>query len=608
LEVQCQKLTDLVRAAAREVDNVQRWAEHDGIVPPSGAVPAHERAQGASLLQIVTKFATAASGGGTSEAKDPDLTFAMRKVLKIGVQLRALRDSKFCSGIPPEDDDDDDDDDESLDDDDGYDDEDLIPAPAPSPAAVPEEETEVNGTAVQGLLEWEESMEGEVAGFESGVHPHGKKWWRYRYEYTLVESLVLAFVVMTLYCAMCLLHGVSFFHKFKFYKIGLTARLYRYAWGYIVFHAAALMIMSTITYMLYMPWGPTNIFDMGAKAFHEAVDGRANIPFLGYSWLIMFLDVQFQLFVCFLIYALFVVFVIFNFQTALEDWKKLCDRGVSADLRPANVKLYNDLSDILQMRVQKTRSLQRLFNQMKLRMPNVAGPEAFEQDWYDFKLHLYLTDALGQALEHLVEVSLKTNIILACSALLVALLAHHFQVAFMYFLPIFVSLGFVFFAVAFAVGYQLMRHARDHEKDQPLKILTLRFYCRSIQMVLYCVFFSFSRLLLSNDIWTDYPSVYLGAAIGLLVTLFIAWYACGHLMKYTICAMVLPPQINEDRFRKNLQQVGYWYSTSTCHECGVRQFAHLASYNKDWASSGDGHEKASPAETSRSDHRWSWRG
>merc|ERR1719409_1550754 len=211
----------------------------------------------------------------------------MRQVLETAQKLDALRDCRFCGKNVHADDDDTDDgagddgDDDGADDGETGDDDD-------------EEDMTVNGTAVASLLEFEGGMKASVQKFEKGVHPHGRKWWRYRYEYTLVESIVLAFSVMFLYLVMWVLAGVSFFDKFKFYNIGITHRLYRYAWGYFLFHAAALMVMVTLAYMLYMPWGEYNIFDFSAKVFHRAVDGRANVPYLGYSWLLMVLDVQFQ--------------------------------------------------------------------------------------------------------------------------------------------------------------------------------------------------------------------------------------------------------------------------------------------------------------------------
>lgn len=603
--MKCQKLTDLVNKAAHQLDGVRDWAAHDGIAPEaeqqaprtSGtsllATVAKITRPGTSFLATMTRFTRARSAPGTSEEKDPDLTFAMRQVLAAGQRMDALRNSPLCGkrNNPPEDDDDDGNETETDDNETVADDDDV---------------TEVNGSAVGSLLEFEEGMDKSVEEFETKVHPHGKKWWRYRYEYTLVECLVLAFSVMLLYGVMYLLHGVSFFGRFKFYNIGRTARLVRYAWGYVVFHAAATMLMVTSAYMLYMPWGESNIIDAGAKAFHEAVDGRANVPFLGYSWLLMILNVQFQLFVCFMIYAFFILAIIRNFQRALDDWKTLSDEDFHGDtgLLPINVELYKTFDKILKHRVKRSTSLQSCFVQTKLSLDGVDGLRQASTGVNEFKLHLYFTDSFGKALEYLVEVSMKTNLVLCISSLFVALLAHHFQVAFMYFLPGFIVLVFVLFGGGFYVAHGLKKGYKDHDHDKPMEWITLHSYCRSIQIVLYCVFFSFSRLLLSNDIFTNYPKVYLGALAALIGVLIFTWWFAANTMKETICAIILPPQISEDHFKKFLQLVAYWHTTENCHECGVRQFPRNASLSRQWAGDSKVVDDESPGRTTpRSERR-----
>jgi len=377
-----------------------------------------------------------------------------------------------------------------------------------------------------------------------------------------------------------LLHGVSFFDKFKFYNIGLTSRLYRYAWAYVLFHSAALMVMVTLAYMLYMPWGPNNIFDVCAKAFHGWVDGRANVPFLGYGWLLMVLDVQFQLFCTFMLYALFILFATHNFARALDDWKAICDNPYdSAPALPINEYHYKDFRDIMLYRVQNAPSFQRAFNELRLRIEGVGGVDQRRIDLNEFRLHLYLTDSFGKALEYLCEVSLKSLGFLAVCALCIATLAHHYQVAFMYFLPIFIVFGLLLFIV----GYFVARGLRHHDHEHDLKSFTVHTYCRMIQISLYCIFFSFARLLLSSDIFTDYPKVYLSSFIGLLVIIFLAWIISGEVMKATILALVLPHDSQEDRFKNNLQHVAYWYSTENCHECGARQAPPNASISREWA-------------------------
>jgi len=317
----------------------------------------------------------------------------------------------------------------------------------------------------------------------------------------------------------------------------------------------------------------------------------------------MVLDVQFQLFVCFALYGVFLTFVISNFQRALDDWKALNDGDDEGQLA-INTSLYKTCSEILTHRVQKSSSLHQIFAELQLRLANVDGLSNGGADGFDFSLHLYLTDALGKALEYLVEVSLKSNVFLAISALLVAVLAHHYQVAFMYFLPIFIVIGFSVLVGGFLMGRNLRRQSRDHDHDKPLTWVTVHSYCRAIQIALYCVFFSFSRLLLSNDIFTDYPKVYLAAFVGLVIILFLAWLCGGEIIKETICAIVLPPQINDNRFKKNLQLVVYWHTTLNCHECGVRQLPRTASLSREFAGCKAVARPDSPQDTTR---QFSWR-
>merc|ERR1719163_516901 len=190
--------------------------------------------------------------------------------------------------------------------------------------------------------------------------------------------------------------------------------------------------------MLYMPWGENNIFDYSAKVIHEAVDGRANVPFLGYSWLLMVLNVQFQMFTCFTMYAIFLTGVVRNFQRALDDFKALADDEDNAKALPTNSNLYSNFNHILKHRVKRSSSLQSCFIQTKLTLAGVDQLQQQGMGFQEFKLHLYFTDSLGKSLEYLVEVSLKSNVVLSVMALFIALLAHHFQVAFMYFLPLFI--------------------------------------------------------------------------------------------------------------------------------------------------------------------------
>jgi len=450
-------------------------------------------------------------------------------------------------------------------------------------------------------------MKTAVTDFETKVHPHGYKWWRYRYEYTVIESMVLAFSVLVLYFTMWLLHGVSFSQIHKFYKTGLPQRLYRYAWVYLVFHGAALMVMVTVSYMLYIPWGKQNIFNYFAEWFHDLVSDRANVPYLGYSWLYMFLDVQFQLFVAFALYALYIGFVMHNYMLALREWKSLGEEQDVPALSSKNVALYRHFDSVLKMRVRNTPEYKQIFKDLKLRLHGVEGLDVSLPGWHDFKLHLLLTDGLGKSAEYLVEVSLTTFVFLACSSLIVALLADRWQVAFMYFLPGFVAIGMVMFLFGAVISWRYRALSDDPDYKAHSKMVTVHSFCRAMQILYYCLFYSFSRLLLSNDIFESYPMVYFAALVGLVLILVMCAFFAGDMIKETTCALILPPHVTEKHFRKQMEQVVFWHTTEKCHECGVEQFPLHASLSKEWAGTKPLGDRQTMPSTER-DRPYSWRG
>jgi len=570
LMTKCAMLTELTRQASDKIKAIKMWAKEDGM---QGGV-----STGNAEKDMDKQVQSAKTEN--PEAKDPDLVLTVKGVIHVGEKLDSiLKKSNFCN-MPADDDDDDDDDEEAE----GVDDKE-------------DEDIKINETSILELLSWEGDMSGAVEKFEKDVHPHGLKWWRYRYEYTMVESIVLAFSVMLLYFVMWLLSAVSFSKIYKFYKTGRTDCMHRYAWTYLVFHAASLMFMVTLAYMLYIPWGDSNIFDIFAGAFHDLVDGRANVPFLGYSWMYMALDVQFQLFACFALYSLFIVMVVNNFQKALEDWKSLSEGDEDAGHSPINVEIYKELGAIMTRRVENTAAYQQIFKDCKLGLEGVDGLDISKlriegvdwvgsgmvPAWNEFKFHLYLTDGLGKAVEHLVEVSLTTNLFLSCSALVVCLLAQHFEVAFMYFLPGFTTIGFLLFIGCYFVARHFRHLSNRDDHTTPSKYVTAHSFCRAIQVTLYCLFYSFSRLLLSNDIFEFYVVVYLAAAIGLAVVLGLLAVFAGQLVKQTTCALILPPHITEGELKQRLEQVAYWHTTEKCHECGAQQFPAMQSRSREWA-------------------------
>lgn len=610
----CDKLSELTRLAVERIDAIKVWAHNDGI---HGAEGDRHAVSGPQALEEEVEHEVESLSPNRAEAKDPDLVFSVKKVVTMGDKLHGLlRMGKFCHQGQADDEDDDDDDNEEE----GDIEEDLKKDPGSTWEDDEEEEdepvvsepvvTKVNETVVISLLEWDSDMRTTINTFETSVHPHGHKWWRYRYEYTVVESLVVAMSLLVLYMAMYLLHGVSFNRIHKFHKTGLPQRFHRYAWVYFIFHAASLMIMVSLAYMLYIPWGESNVFNVFAAAVHDLVDGRANVPYLGYSWLYMVLDVQFQMFGMYILYTLSITMVSHNYLNALVEWKALSEESDRPAAKSYNTELYRRMEGIMKKRVRNTPEFKELFKDLKLRMKGVEGlegPQTMSPDWHDFRLHLFLTDGLGKSMEYLVEVSLTTNIFLALSALVVACLAHHFELAFMYFLPAFLALALVFFLALFFVSKYLMMLSDTDDQKSATQIMTVHSFCRTVQILLYCSFFSFSRLLLSNDIFESWPQIYILALVGLSIMMLLLWVFAGHVLKEACCALILPPHISLGDFKRKLEEITKWHISEKCHECGAEQLGEGRSLSKRWASRKSSEEMQEPLDP-ESARKWSYRG
>jgi hypothetical protein len=597
----CKQLRDLAKNVADRIALIRKWAKQDGMDKDVGEKQVKDMAK-------ATKDA---------EAKDPDLAFSLSPVLKLGKKLDAmLAKNHFCTSV------DDDYDDEA----DDSDEDDTEEQDIDEDEAKEQGKVEANTTAILELLEFDSQLQLAVDNFETQVHPHGIKWWRYRYEYTIVESFVLAYAVVVLYIIKWLVFKQSFFEVQRFHRTGLIKTLYRYAFVYFIFQAACVWIMVLTAYVLYMPWGEKNVFNLTAKALHWLLNDTFRVPYLGSSWLFLILDVQFQLFATYCLYACFVAMVARTYISALQDWKAI-EQG-EPPRYAANQELFDKFHDILLMRVENTKDSSHnyldIFRKRKLRLKGCKqladqegkemsssslrtgaeeqeevddeNPPARNEDWYDFKLHLYLTEGLGKSLHYLVQVSLVTNVWLAVCALVVAVLAHFYQLAFMYLLPPFVITGIIILLS----GYFLSRHyislSEDLDHDRESKFVTSHNYCRAIQVILYCMFYSFARLLLSTDIFEHYPNVYLSALLVLLLILLALAVVGGEVMKAATCALILPPHISDQKFSNNLDNIQRWHTIINCHQCGVFQRSEQNSFSMRWA----GQTKGSPPPSARS--------
>jgi len=324
--------------------------------------------------------------------------------------------------------------------------------------------------------------------------------------------------------------------------------------------------------------------------------------------LYLVLDIQFQLFVMYTLYTAFIYCVVRNYNQALEDWKNL-DSGLGQAKYEVNADLFQRLTECMKERIRNSDLVLKQFCDAKLYMKDVKklmekvdadqdttlrSPRLSfgshkkaegekEEDWELFKLHVYLTDALGHSVQILVEVSALTNAMLVVCALFVAVLAHVYQLAFMYFLPAFVFIGFVIFGSGFFLSKHYINLSEDMNHEKESKYITINTYCRAVQMAVYCIFYSFGRLIFSLDIFTHYPRTYLAACVSLVCVFALLAILGGELLKEMMCGLCFYPHLGPVKFEKHLARIRIWHTKVLCHECGTQQMSLPDSHSKKWA-------------------------
>jgi hypothetical protein len=113
---------------------------------------------------------------------------------------------------------------------------------------------DVNMDELSFLTSWSSNMDGAVHDMETKIHPHGHKWWRYRYQYSFVESVFLIPCIILSYLFHRMFHYIALYvrlipkqgyvawisvHKYWTTKEP-TQGMYKFVLIGFVFHAAGM--------------------------------------------------------------------------------------------------------------------------------------------------------------------------------------------------------------------------------------------------------------------------------------------------------------------------------------------------------------------------------
>lgn len=494
------------------------------------------------------------------ERHDPELAVQLKRIFKVAAFLLRQDTGSYCHEVDTDDD----------------------------------VDLAINETKLFDLLDWVDAMKWAIRNFETKVHPHGLKWWRYRYEYTVFESFILALAWMLLHFVFMLLHYISSSWARRYHKTGIPHRLYRFASDYFFMHGAAIAVTGTICWVL---WEISNIFDRLAEFVRSiTANEEMSTPIIGHSYYFLLIAVLFQLFATYMLYMVFLFMIQGSYAKALNAWKLMSGMDLDAgnvvrsntvarrpsiredSVRPANLpqgvskghaSLWTSYRHIMKESVAENEVYQTYFRELGLSFPALSGVTL--GDKVEFSLLALLTDALGTSLEFMVEVSLKTNVCLCLIALVNGFLAYYFKLAYVYLMlpQCLMAMALLLAGLGLARWYKYRADRGRDAKTAVDDLLDVHTFCRALQIVLYTLFFSFSRLLLSYDIWAHYFFLgVMGVTCLFLIFVFLYIYASMALQEL-ICMLFMPPHVSNEDFKKALEANVQWRKHPNCHQFGT---------------------------------------
>jgi hypothetical protein len=179
------------------------------------------------------------------------------------------------------------------------------------------------------VLKAAEEVEAELAAtkegadnLDGGVHPHGDKWWRYRYEHSFVEALLMIFILFL----MLLWERFYYFLRERMYSmsdlVGLNwiqhSTLYI---SWLEFFAGEMMAC-VLTFLTVWSLGKLGFLDKFVTWLPESSD-KMHLPSHGSEYEHLAIDMLVVLFWAIFFYFLLALSLVIAATNKLEDWAEL---------------------------------------------------------------------------------------------------------------------------------------------------------------------------------------------------------------------------------------------------------------------------------------------
>lgn len=375
---------------------------------------------------------------------------------------------------------------------------------------------------------------------------------------------------------------------FKWLGIQATARvtnlhdlnapdsLLQYAYFFLLFHAGVIAFIALAAWGIY---NTSDFFDWFAQTMRVFVkegtpadageflqtgaSGKSapiDVPFMGESYYSQLMDILFHLLVAFSLFSLAMLIVIRRWIYLQVCWKSLdtsaaTPRGSSPAAARAGAEQYRELFDLIQgsfFRVVSSRQeYRKVFDELGLE-PTASSSFSASH----FAITDYMSVSLGRALSELVNLELVTALLLSLFFAIIGLIAFQFKLQFRYFLEPIAGVT-VLGSCSVIVLYKWVkgRLTSTDMSIKPLEVVSVKTWAKTVQIMFYMLLFSFSRLVISRDMWTNYTLQALWALVLLVLFFLLLRFVLADLMEVTAYALTLPPNIHAWRFRSLVAEV-----------------------------------------------------
>jgi len=399
-----------------------------------------------------------------------------------------------------------------------------------------------------------------VASIESKVHPHGDKWWRYRYEQTIMEAL---FHIPLFAALICLQRFMSRITLSIHPRVQTLSNFYRHLNTSCMHNSVAVaVIMFTI-------WGlnaMTPFFDWFAikvRLMWEACNDNGpdrcifeSVPFSGNAYYTMWSGIVMDMFGACMLYS----FCVWEFlRVSINFLERLRASEQSPSSRDAEMK-GQELEQFLAFQAFFCDRLAKMRKSERLKTSALAigldlDENLTQDDLRKVKFHRYLIVSLDHASRDFVLWSPALLLTLTVWCCLLAFVAGWKKLSFAWFLPGILMILLVLLALAHLLKRALWASTIKDKAEASMPWLSARRWIIAVQTVLFMLCYSFARFMLSKSIWQDYTWLAYYVLGGFVLLIILTYFCISDLMMRMVCVLSLPPNASTEVLEEYLEQM-----------------------------------------------------